>query len=68
MRVINTVAVTDPFSLANFGVTTTITDRDDMEPENFHNLLMRAVIFERRTGKSGYPLLEESAWEVMMEY
>jgi len=68
MQVMNTAGAPSSFALQNFGVTMTFTDKAYMEPEDFLTLLMKAVIFERRTGEIGYPLLEEATWEVMMEY
>ena len=68
MRVMQTTLDSDPIMMASFGTFITLEDREDMEPEDFLSLLMKATVFERRTQESAYPLIEEAAWEVMLEY
>jgi len=68
VRVVNTAAAPTTFSVGSFGTTMEFSSRTDMEPEDILNILMRAVIFESRTGEPGYPLLEEEVLQFLMEY
>ena len=68
MRVIQSSQDEHPVTMATFGTYISFTDKADMEPEDFLSLLMSATVFERRTKESAYPLIEEAAWEVMLEY
>jgi hypothetical protein len=68
MRVVNTVEPEDEFAVPNFGVRTEFSFTDDMEPEDFLSLLMRAAVFEQRTSEPGYPLITEDIWKTAAEY
>jgi len=68
VRVVYTVQAPSSFILENFGLDMSFQVFDDMEPEDLLSFLMRPVVFERRLGVAGYPLIEESMLALLTEY
>jgi hypothetical protein len=68
MHIVNTAETPSKFSVGTFGLSMAFETVQNMEPEDFLSLLMRAVVFERRTKEKAYPLIDEDSWASMMLY